>query len=215
VLDEQGRNTAGGDEGRRPRRRAGVPGEGPTNTGKQGTQEHRGEVRVLFPYPNWPRMWWKRVVDGEAVLGSAGGLEFGQGGAAAEKPGEELGGWLDGCKEEEGKSGEEMGFGLSFIGKHCSVEERERESRHRAGLRSMAGVDVPFGCVAAARHRRPDVAGRREASRGGAGGGRGSKATRGARGGQRRSAAGSGSGRRRWITRARQRQRRSGTRGRR
>jgi hypothetical protein len=53
VLDEQGRNTAGGEEGRRPRRRAGVPGEGPANTGKQGAKEHRGEVRVRFPYPNW------------------------------------------------------------------------------------------------------------------------------------------------------------------
>jgi hypothetical protein len=69
VLDEQGRNTAGGEEGRRPRWRASVPGEGPANTGKQGTQEHRGEVRVRLPYPNWPRMWRKRVVDGEAVLG--------------------------------------------------------------------------------------------------------------------------------------------------
>jgi hypothetical protein len=68
VLDEQGRNTAGGEEGWRPRQRAGVPGEGPANTGKQGAQKHRGEVRVRFSYSNWPRMWWKRVVDGEAVL---------------------------------------------------------------------------------------------------------------------------------------------------
>jgi hypothetical protein len=51
-----------------------------------------------------------------------------------------------------------MGFGSSFIGEHCSVEERERESRHRAGLRSTGGADVPFGCMAAARHRQPDVA---------------------------------------------------------
>jgi hypothetical protein len=60
---------AGGEEGRRPRQRAGVPGEGPANTGKQGVQEQRGEVRVRFRYPNWPRMWRKRVVNGEAVLG--------------------------------------------------------------------------------------------------------------------------------------------------
>jgi hypothetical protein len=69
VLDEQGWNTAGGEEGRRPRRRAGVPGEGPVNTGKQGMQKHRGEVRVRYPYSNLPRKWWRRVVDGEAVLG--------------------------------------------------------------------------------------------------------------------------------------------------
>jgi hypothetical protein len=69
VLDEQGRNTAGGEEGRQPLWCVGVPGEGLVNTGKQGAQEHRGEVRVRFPYSNWPRMWRKRVVDDEAVLG--------------------------------------------------------------------------------------------------------------------------------------------------
>jgi hypothetical protein len=77
------------------------------------------------------------------------------------------------------KSSEEKWFGSSFIGVHCFVEERERESSHGAGLRSVGGAGVPFGCVAVARHRWPDVAGRREASGGGAGGGRGSKATRG------------------------------------
>jgi hypothetical protein len=77
------------------------------------------------------------------------------------------------------KSSEEMGFGLGFIGEYYSVEERERKSRHRAGLRSTGGAGVPFGCVAAARVRQPDVAERREASGGGAGGGRGSKVTRG------------------------------------
>jgi hypothetical protein len=40
-----------------------------------------------------------------------------------------------------------MGFGSSFIGEHCSVEERERESRHRAGLRSAGGAGVPFECA--------------------------------------------------------------------
>jgi hypothetical protein len=77
------------------------------------------------------------------------------------------------------KSSEEKWFGSSFIGVHCFVEERERESSHGAGLRSAGSAGVPFMCVAVARHRRPDVAGRREASGGGAGGGRGSKATRG------------------------------------
>jgi hypothetical protein len=56
------------------------------------------------------------------------------------------------------KSSEEMGFGSGFIGEYCSVEERERESRHRAGVRSTGGTGMPFGCVAAARVRRPDVA---------------------------------------------------------
>jgi hypothetical protein len=69
VLGEWGWNTAGGEEGRRPRRHAGVPGEGPGNTGKQGAQKHQEEVRVRFPYSNWPRKWWKRVVDDEVVLG--------------------------------------------------------------------------------------------------------------------------------------------------
>jgi hypothetical protein len=132
-----------------------------------------------------------------------------------EESGEERGGWLGGRKGGEEETSEEEWFGSSFIGVHCFVEERERESNHRAGLRSAGGAGVPFGCVAVARHRQPDVAGRREDSGGGAGGGRGSKATRGARGGRRRSAAGSGSGQRWRITRARQRQGRSGTRGRR
>jgi hypothetical protein len=51
VLDGQRRNTAGGEEGRRPRRRAGVPDEGLANTGNQGVQEHQGEVRGQFQYP--------------------------------------------------------------------------------------------------------------------------------------------------------------------
>jgi hypothetical protein len=69
VLGEWGWNTAGGEEGRWPRRRAGIPGEGPANTGNQGVHKHRGEVRERFPYSNWPRKWWNRVVDGETVLG--------------------------------------------------------------------------------------------------------------------------------------------------
>jgi hypothetical protein len=55
VLDGRRRNTAGGEEGRRPRRRASVPGEGPANTGNQCAQEHQGEIRIRFPYLIWPR----------------------------------------------------------------------------------------------------------------------------------------------------------------
>jgi hypothetical protein len=77
------------------------------------------------------------------------------------------------------KSSGEMGFGSGFIGVHCFIEERERESSHGAGLRSAGGAGMPFGCVAVARDWRPDVAGRWGDSGGGAGGGRGSKATRG------------------------------------
>jgi hypothetical protein len=69
VLNGQRRNTAGGEEGRRQRWRAGIPGEGPVNTDNQGVQEHQEEVMGRFPYSIWPRKWWKWVVDGEVVLG--------------------------------------------------------------------------------------------------------------------------------------------------
>jgi hypothetical protein len=72
VLDGRRRNTAGGEEGQRPRRRAGVPGEGLANTGNQGAQKHRGEVRGRFPYLIWLRKGWKRVVDGESSSGGSG-----------------------------------------------------------------------------------------------------------------------------------------------
>jgi hypothetical protein len=91
-------------------------------------------------------------------------LEFGRGGSAVEESGEERGGWLGGREGEEEETSEEEWFVSSFIGVHCFVEERERESSHRAGLRSAGGTGVPFGCVAVTRHRRPDVAGRREDS---------------------------------------------------
>jgi hypothetical protein len=68
VLGEWGWIMAGGEEGRWPRQRAGVPGEGPANMGNKGAHKHREEVRGRFSYSNWPRKWWKRVVDGEAVL---------------------------------------------------------------------------------------------------------------------------------------------------
>jgi hypothetical protein len=84
-------------------------------------------------------------------------------------------------EEEEEETGEEMGFGSGFIGVHCFVEERERESGHGIGLRTAGDAGVPFECVAAARHRRPDVAERGMASGGSAGGGRRGGATRGAR----------------------------------
>jgi hypothetical protein len=64
-----------------------------------------------------------------------------------------------------------MGFGSGFIGVHCFVEERERESGHGIGLRAAGGTGVPFGCVAATRHRWPDVAEQGTASGGSAGGG--------------------------------------------
>jgi hypothetical protein len=74
-----------------------------------------------------------------------------------------------------------MGFGSGFIGMHWFVEERERESGQGIGLRTAGGAGVPFGCVAAGRHRRPDVAERGTATWGSAGGGRMGGATRGAR----------------------------------
>jgi hypothetical protein len=49
-------------------------------------------------------------------------------------------------EEEEEETGEEMGFGSGFIGVHCFVEERERESGHGIRLRTAGGAGVPFGC---------------------------------------------------------------------
>jgi hypothetical protein len=108
-----------------------------------------------------------------------------------------------------------MGFGSSFIGELCSVEERERESRHRAGLRSAGGAGMPFGCAwrplgtsgptwqdggtPAETARAVGEAARRHVGEGRAA----------------QACSSSGSGRWRWFMRARQRQRRSGTRGRR
>jgi hypothetical protein len=82
-------------------------------------------------------------------------------------------------EEEEEETGEGKGFGSGFIEAHCFVEERERRSGHGIGLRMAGGTGVPLGCVAAARHRRPDVAERGTASGGSAGGGRSGGATRG------------------------------------
>jgi hypothetical protein len=70
------------------------------------------------------------------------------------------------ARRKKRRSGEGMGFRSGFKGERGSVEDRERESSHGAGLRTASGTGVPFGCVAAARHRRPDVAGRKEDSAG-------------------------------------------------
>jgi hypothetical protein len=97
-----------------------------------------------------------------------------------EESGEECGGWLGGREGERRRNqAGRWGSGRGHIREHGSVEEREMESSHAAGLRTAGGAGVPFGWVAVAQDRRPDVAGRREDSGGGAGGGRGSKATRG------------------------------------
>jgi hypothetical protein len=59
--------------------------------------------------------------------------------------GERLGGRLGGREEEVRETVGRKGLGSGFIGEHHSIEERERESRHAAGLRSTGGVDVPLG----------------------------------------------------------------------
>jgi hypothetical protein len=249
VLDEQGWNTVGGEEGRRSRRRASIPGEGPADMGNQSAQEHRGEVRVQFPYSIWPRRWRRRVVDDEAVLVASparGGTASGQfrlgeagsstragrgasgGGEGALGAGIWAGwsshgeirrgalGWFGGREEEEEeiRRGDGVRADLYRRALRCRREGEGEQAQGRAQVGGQRCCALRVR-VAAARHRQPDVAGRREATGGCAGGGRSSKATRGARGGWRRSAAGLGNGRRRWITSARQRQRRSGTRGRR
>jgi hypothetical protein len=61
------------------------------------------------------------------------------------------------------------------------LRRREGEGEQAHGLAQVGGRrrHALRGCVAAAQDRRPDVAGRRKASGSSAGGGRGSKATRG------------------------------------
>jgi hypothetical protein len=77
--------------------------------------------------------------------GSSWAMGFGRGGAAGENFGERLGGRLGGREEEERETAGRKGLGSGFIGEHRSVEERERESRHAARLRSTGGADVPLG----------------------------------------------------------------------
>jgi hypothetical protein len=91
--------------------------------------------------------------------GSSWALGFGRGGAAAENFGERLGSRLGGHEEEERETAGRKGLGSGFIGEHRFVEERERESRRAAGLRSTGSADVPSGMrggrsAPAARHGR-------------------------------------------------------------
>jgi hypothetical protein len=116
--------------------------------------------------------WWRRC-------GSGVQLGFGRGGAVAANSGEECSGGLGVARRKKRKTGEGKGFGSGFIEAHCFIEERERRSGHGIGLRTAGGACVPLGCVAAARHRQPNVAERGTASGGSAGGGRSGGATRG------------------------------------
>jgi hypothetical protein len=120
-------------------------------------------------------------------------------------PARECGGGLGVARRKKRKAGGGKGFGSGFIGEHGLVEEREREGQSRAGLRMASGAGVPLGCVAAARHRRPDVAARGTAS-GAARAVRGVVGRRVCEGRAVQTCNGSGSGRRRRVTRARQRQ---------
>jgi hypothetical protein len=99
-------------------------------------------------------------------------LGFGRGGAAVENFGGRHGGWLGGREEEEREKQQE---GRARIGLYRGTSRCRREGEGEQ-MRGQAQVDgwhrrVPWACVAAARHRRPGVAGREGASRGGAGGG--------------------------------------------
>jgi hypothetical protein len=89
------------------------------------------------------------------------------------------GGRLCGREEEEREKQQE---GRARIGPYRGTSRCRREGEGEQ-MRGQAQVDgqrrrAPWACVAAARHRRPGVAGREGASRGGAGGGRSSRATR-------------------------------------
>jgi hypothetical protein len=112
-----------------------------------------------------------------------------------------------------GKAAGEKGCGSGFIGEHSIVEERERERRSRAELRTAGGAGVPSrawqplgsGGPTWLRGERP------------AGAARAVGEVVGRRVGEGRAVqvcSGSGSSWRRWVTRARQRQGRSRARGR-
>jgi hypothetical protein len=80
------------------------------------------------------------------------------------------------ARGQKRKSSEEDGVRVKLY-RRALLRRREGEQaqgRAQVGERCRHALRV---CVAAARDQRPDVAGRREASGGGAGGGRGSKAT--------------------------------------
>jgi hypothetical protein len=79
VHQEKWWRMAGGEEWRRPWRRAHVPGEGPANVDGWDAHEHRGGVGVRLPYLIWPEVGRKGVVDGEAArvfTGGDGGTAF-------------------------------------------------------------------------------------------------------------------------------------------
>jgi hypothetical protein len=94
-----------------------------------------------------------------------------------------LGGQLSGREEEERVN---TGMERAWVGLYrgaslCRREGEKEQTRGRAQVDERRRC-APWACVAAARHRRLDVAGRGGASRGGAGGGRSSQATRRTRG---------------------------------
>jgi hypothetical protein len=79
VHQKQWGSMAGGEEWRRPWRRAHVPGEGPANVSSWDAHEHRGGVRVRLPYLIWPEVGQKGVVDSGAArvfIGGDGGTAF-------------------------------------------------------------------------------------------------------------------------------------------
>jgi hypothetical protein len=135
--------------------------------------------------------WW-------GGRGSFWALEFGWGGAAVENSGERLAVGLVVARKKKGKTAGRKGSGRLYRGALLCRREGEGEQ-----MRSRAQVDgrrrrAPRVCMATARHRRPDVAEREGASRGGAGVGS-SQATRrtgesGAGAAEPRETAGEGSG---------------------
>jgi hypothetical protein len=84
------------------------------------------------------------------------------------------------ARGQKRKSSKEDGVRVKLY-RRALLRRREGEREQAQGRAQVSGRcwHALRVCVAAAWDRRPDVAGRREASGGGAGGGRGSKATRG------------------------------------
>jgi hypothetical protein len=118
--------------------------------------------------------WVRRLVGRERKLLGAG---IWAGGAAVENSGERLAVGLVVTRKKKGKTAERKGSGLLYRGALlCGREGEGEQSRGQAQVDGRRRRALR-ACVAAARHRRPGVAGREGASRGGAGGGRSSQAT--------------------------------------
>jgi hypothetical protein len=83
----------GDEQWRWPRRGVVVPGDGPANTGEQGSHEHWGSAGMLSPNSIWTETGRRGVIDGRVELGfSPAGMAAGVLQSRAMEGGE---GWRD------------------------------------------------------------------------------------------------------------------------